>query len=61
VKRNKVYGPAEVYVRCKSKGYKRRYYKTATISLNFKNPNQIVEEYFSKYKICLANEDEMQT
>ena len=33
--------------------HERRYNKTAKISLNFKNPNQIVEEYFSKCNICL--------
>ncbi len=35
--------------------HERRYNKTAKTSLNFKNPNQIVEEYFSKCNICLAN------
>lgn len=30
-----------------------RYNKTAKTSLNFKNPNQLVSEYFSKCNICL--------
>ena len=32
-----------------------RYNKTAKTSLNFKNPNQVVSEYFSKCNICLDN------
>lgn len=32
-----------------------RYNKTAKTSLNFKNPNQLVSEYFSKCNICLDN------
>lgn len=35
--------------------HEKRYNKTAKTSLNFKNPNQIVEEYFSKCNICLVN------
>ena len=35
--------------------YKRRYNKTAKTSLNFKSPNQVVEEYFLKCNICLDN------
>lgn len=32
-----------------------RYNKTAKTALNFKNPNQVVSEYFSKCNICLDN------
>lgn len=32
-----------------------RYNKTAKTCLNFKNPNQVVSEYFSKCNICLDN------
>jgi len=35
--------------------HERRYNKTAKTSLNFKNPNQIVDEYFSKCNICLVS------
>lgn len=35
--------------------HERRYNKTAKTSLNFKNPNQIVEEYSSRCNICLVN------
>ena len=31
------------------------YNKTAKTTLNFKNPNQVVSEYFSKCNICLDN------
>ena len=30
-----------------------RYNRTAKTSLDFKSPNQVVEEYFSKCNICL--------
>lgn len=32
-----------------------RYNKTAKTSLNFKNPNQVVSEYFSSCNICVDN------
>lgn len=32
-----------------------RYNKTAKTSLNFKNPNQVVSEFFSKCNICVDN------
>lgn len=32
-----------------------RYNSTAKTSLNFKSPNEIVSEYFSKCNICLDN------
>ena len=32
-----------------------KYNRTAKTVLNFKSPNQIVEEYFSKCNICLDN------
>ena len=35
--------------------HEKRYNKTAKTSLNFKNPDQIVEEYFSMCNICLDN------
>ncbi len=31
------------------------YNNTAKISLNFKTPNQVIKEYFSKCNICLDN------
>ena len=92
LKRNGIYGLAEVYVRFKRNGYTRsygkvershredgkilygrkifisekelkmavkkhmqRYNSTAKLSLNFKSPNEIVSEYFSKCNICLDN------
>lgn len=35
--------------------HERRYNKTAKTVLNFKSPNQMVSEYFSKCNICLDN------
>lgn len=35
--------------------HQNRYNNTAKISLNFKTPNQVVKEYFSKCNICLDN------
>lgn len=35
--------------------HQRRYNKTAKTVLNFKSPNKIVEEYFSKCNTCLDN------
>lgn len=35
--------------------HERRYNSTAKTSLNFKTPNQVVSEYFSKCNICLDN------
>lgn len=35
------------------KKHEDRYNRTAKTSLNFKSPNQVVEEYFSKCNICL--------
>lgn len=35
--------------------HERRYNKTAKTSLNFKSPDQVVAEYFSKCNICLDN------
>ena len=35
--------------------HQNRYKNTAKISLNFKTPNQVVKEYFSKCNICLDN------
>ena len=37
------------------KKHMQRYNSTAKISLNFKSPNEIVSEYFSKCNICLDN------
>ena len=37
------------------KKHMQRYNSTAEISLNFKSPNEIVSEYFSKCNICLDN------
>ena len=34
---------------------KKRYNSTAKTNLNFKSPNEIVFEYFSKCNICLDN------
>ena len=33
--------------------HEKRYNKTAKTSLNFKSPNQVVSEYFSKCNICV--------
>lgn len=35
--------------------HEKRYNKTAKTCLNFKSPEQVVEEYFSKCNICLDN------
>lgn len=35
--------------------HQNRYNNTAKTSLNFKTPNQVVKEYFSKCNICLDN------
>lgn len=35
--------------------HERRYNSTAKTSLNFKTPNQVVSDYFSKCNICLDN------
>lgn len=35
--------------------HERRYNSTAKISLDFKTPNQVVSDYFSKCNICLDN------
>lgn len=35
--------------------HEKRYNRTAKTSLNFKSPNQVVAEYFSKCNICLDN------
>lgn len=35
--------------------HERRYNKTAKTSLNFKSPDQVVEEYFLKCNICVDN------
>lgn len=35
--------------------HQNRYNNTAKTSLNFKIPNQVVKEYFSKCNICLDN------
>ena len=35
--------------------HERRYNETAKTSLDFKSPNQIVDEFFSKCNICLDN------
>ena len=37
------------------KNHMQRYNSTAKISLNFKSPNEIVSEYFSKCNICVDN------
>ena len=37
------------------KKHMQRYNSTAKTSLNFKSPNEIVSEYFSKCNICLDN------
>ena len=37
------------------KKHMQRYNSTAKHSLNFKSPNEIVSEYFSKCNICLDN------
>ena len=37
------------------KKHLQRYNSTAKLSLNFKSPNEIVSEYFSKCNICLDN------
>lgn len=35
------------------KKHEGRYKRTAETSLDFKSPDQVVAEYFSKYNICL--------
>lgn len=37
----------------------RRYNSTAKTSLNFKSPNEIVSEYFSKCNVCLTTKRSM--
>ncbi len=39
------------------KKHMQRYNSTAKTSLNFKSPNEIVSEYFSKCNICLDNQE----